>query len=62
MNKDAISAMLDQCLLVDGERQSPGEADNPFLLWPTVEDMLVEIEVTDEEGSSSDDKAQANGP
>lgn len=56
MKKSAITNMLDSCLSSDEELQSPeGELVDPFLPWPTVEDVMVEVEVTDDDYSSTGD-------
>ena len=60
MTKDAITNMLDACLSSDEELRSPeGELVDPFLPWPTVEDLMVEVEVTDEECSSTGEEDSA---
>ncbi len=52
MKKDAITARLESCLVSPEELQSTDkELADPFLPWPSVDDMLIEIEVTDESGS-----------
>ncbi|CAL5220091.1 g2042 [Coccomyxa viridis] len=56
MKKDEIVARLDSCLMSAEELQSADkELADPFLPWPSVEDMLIEIEVTDESGSEEDE-------
>lgn len=56
MKKDEIVARLDACLMSAEELQSADkELADPFLPWPSVEDMLIEIEVTDESGSEEDE-------
>ena len=58
MKKEAITKALNDCLSSEEELRIPGGAlTDPFLPWPAVEDMMVEVEVTDEEGSSSEEEA-----
>ena len=59
MKKDEITARLDSCLMSAEEMQSADkELADPFLPWPSVEDMLIEIEVTDESGSEDGEEEE----
>ena len=50
--------MLNACLSSDKEVRSPvGELIDPFLPWPTVEDVLFEVEEADEDCSSTSEDA-----
>ncbi|CAL8467382.1 g6919 [Coccomyxa elongata] len=58
IHRQVLSAELDRCLMTDKEIASKHavEGGDLFLEWPTIKDMLVEVEVTDDDPSSDEDE------
>lgn len=56
IKRKMLTEELNRCLMATDLMGSMGtfEGDELFLEWPTAEDMLVEVEVTDDDSSSDD--------
>ncbi|CAD7698707.1 unnamed protein product [Ostreobium quekettii] len=58
MNKAVLNKMLDACLCTDEEMKAVKTLDDPFNVWPSIEELLDYDEEEDEESESDDGEGE----